>query len=858
VNLRILLSYFFQRSKNHKFKSVGLEEEATTMEDHPQDNCNGEDGRRPRLGDALLSHIFSFCDPATLLLLLNASPVAFTTAIQWSVSSAPSLCLSFLAESKPFPTRNNTTISINESMTVHSSSVDTERNARLRYKITSSSTPTPTPVPPPQQLPHHFHHHHPHVQRQIQEASTSRLLELVQGDRHHLNHLDFTNLRYLTGHGWMHHLQRFSRNLVSLDFSGCANLDPHLFRTMILAGSSKCDESPATSSTSTASNHGGGEQHPLSAPTATASTTTTTTTGPHFFLHSLKHLSLQGCHRIDSAAILAVASTLGQLHSLLLSDCSQMIRDPCINEILNHLRQLRYLDLSGLKHITDQNGTFFERLPSLLVSLKLSRCEKLRLVGLEHQNWITFNVAVRHLLEGRARQQLGEDTSSTSDVDDDDEDHNNFVSSSSSRRPMQHQPPSQQQQQQQQLQHQPNDPDPHNHQQQHRPPLTRHANLIKIDFDCMGTPKCGLVPGALAYFAVGGFLREVNLSGCEQVRDWEVDVLAVASAHSLTTLELRACTLGNSAVQALARNCKNLAELDVSGCFHIDDDGIVALGRNSRGTLPPDLPAIAARKGKGGGRHPHHRGRGLRYSLKVLKIASLPLLTDDAIRSLTGLESLHLLDVNDCQNVTSTALVETVLALPQLIEVDGRRICEDSGSFTSILRRRSQQDKSSTIMQRLHFVNNRVYQWKTATRKRKAASYDDEASLSLSPQPPPPVAVQKRVEHETRQEHHQGCCTIRSHSQRRQPAQSVPLQPMIHCIDCQLLPQLDRGMCATCAMTCHKGHRTFLGAYTRFYCDCAYGTSAKRVCQAVFPAVAAAASTCETTTNNPVALAATL
>jgi hypothetical protein len=217
----------------------------------------------------------------------------------------------------------------------------------------------------------------------------------------------------------------------------------------------------------------------------------------------------------------------------------------------------------------------------------------------------------------------------------------------------------------------------------------------------------------------------------------------------------------------------------VSACFRIGDKGIMSLCQ-SRGVF-----------WDGDGDRKRRRGR--RSSLTSLKIANLPLLTDSAIHSISSLDSLLLLDIRDCQGVTSGALYQTVMKLPLLIDVDARFIRDDGSSISSLLRNQSSQPKS------LHFVNNRPF-------------HSNQTCLSEDNR----------------------YCTARKHSQRLQSIKSVPLQAMIHCIDCQLLPSFNRGVCSTCASTCHRGHRTFLGSWTRFYCDCPYGI-ARNECAAISP-----------------------
>ena len=633
------------------------------------------------LGDTILSQVCSFCDPWTLTLLLEASYNVFHRPIRWGVCTSPSLHFSFFQEP-----RSDVAKQIMDRQRVNFQSAE-RRDCRERIDSDGQQT----------HQEEFFETYEPSTrpEQDMLDGSITRILHLGNFS---WKYLEFSNLRHATGRGWLKELKRNKMNsLVTLDFSGCSQLDLQLLFNWM-------------------------EPTPL--------------------LPSLRHLNLQGCHRINEHVMDRIAVTLVGLHSLLLGESSQRIGDRSVNLILENLRQLRHLDLSGLKHITDQNGRFHQGLPESLVSLKLSTCEKLRFIGLEYATW---SVPLRRRLLGRVGQQFG--------FNDGHE------------LPTLH----------------------HHHQQQvfpdlDQPPRPLLKNLIKLDFESIGTPRRGLVEGALAYYAAGAYLREINISGCEQVGDWEINVLAVACAQSLTCLRMRACTIKNSSIQALARNCRNLAELDASGCFQVDDDGIMALGSNSE-----------------------HR---LQRTLKVLRIAALPELTDQAIQSLTGLRSLHLLDLNGCKRVSCQALADTTFALPHLIEVDGRDISNDG--LGSILRDRL--DENSTMENHLRFVNARIIRWER-TGKRKAEG------------PPLMCPKQQRVH---------PCCTVRRHSQRLTKAQGVKLQAMMHCRDCNLVPAMELGICVTCASACHEGHDTYFGAMARFYCDCAYGINPNTTCRVLF------------------------
>jgi hypothetical protein len=440
-------------------------------------------------------------------------------------------------------------------------------------------------------------------------------------------------------------------------------------------------------------------------------------------LDNLKHLNLQQCSRVGIEVVSTISVNLRHLHSLLLGGCSPAIDTATVRVILSNLRCLKHLDFSGLKHITDHDHVFLRRLPDTLQSLELASCEGLQLGGLDAHN---LALVVNQPTLQRANPPPAASTE------------------------------------------------------------TSRLKLTKIDFNSIGTPRRGLAPGALSYFAMGKCLRQVSLNGCEQVDDREISVLAVHCSTTLESLELRACQIGNRALIALATHCDSLVELDVSACFRVNDIGILALC-NSRGRQGVAIPA-------GDERQKRQRG-GSGSILKVLKLANLATLSDPSILAMASLEHLLVLDVKDCPNITSAALFQTIPRLRNLIDLDARGIRDSTPSLPTLLRRQVDQ-----IPKTLRFVNHKL--------------------LFPPKKDHPPINAGN-----TR------CCSVSIHSQRLTRSESVPLQAWMHCVDCELIPAYNRGICTACVSTCHNGHNTFLGSWTRFYCDCPFSGSFE--CQAL-------------------------
>lgn len=485
---------------------------------------------------------------------------------------------------------------------------------------------------------------------------------------------------------------------------------------------------------------------------------------------TLKYLSLNGCTQVGSDVVETVMERHTQLTTLSLGSCSQSLRaDSCLSK-LPQFHQLRHLDLRCLKHISDESISLVDLLPTSLRSIDLSGCEQLRMLSREAQR------KMQVYLE-RSQQYVEAAEVRIANINNILE--NNVDNNGNARAVY----PGILQ----------DNPEVFIWKDE---PTSRHR-LRHLFLDGVANPRRGLCRGMVAYFAHGRCLQEVHLAGCENVGDWEIAALAVTCGDTLTCFQMRAGKIGNLALKALARHCHVLGEIDVSACFGVSDAGVIALCGHTRDRRQ--------RQSEVESRSPDRKRRRLvRSSLKALKVASLPQLTDRGIEAIANLRSLLVLDVHDCPEVTPPAIQKTLHALLDLIDVNAKDIGTGSGvSLPTLLR----NDRSAP--RNLKFVNQRKF----------VSSVDRELDTSSSSPSPSSGCGLK------------SCCTVHSQSQRLSNA--VPLQMMYHCSDCQLIPSLDRGMCQNCAVTCHKGHKTFLGSYTRFYCDCPFGLTAERDCQAI-------------------------
>jgi hypothetical protein len=551
----------------------------------------------------------------------------------------------------------------------------------------------------------------PNKTKHLDECIT-RLLTTAHGS---LQKLETSGLHRIRGYTWLGRTLQQCHNLTALDCSNCLSLDPRVFQNAI--ASSTC---------------------------------------------SMVHLNLQGCRRVDSGVVKAVARTWRELETLQLGGCSQTIDDDCLRFVCYLLRHLRVLDLSGLKRISNEG--IIITLPSSLECLDLSGCEQVCFTELGHISHQLQTLAeegdIRALAE-HSVQELWTMLEPRMDA------------------------------------------------------MSRHAveeirsvpfsNLLATGWNlrvlnlshCGIAHSTGLPSGILGFLACfsGGLLREVNISGCSNVTNVDIKILAVTCARALTCLEARACSIGDDALKALGEECINLAILDVSACFDITNEGVMCLCSHNGVNRSDNMHVITSPD--------FRRSRRGCPALRSLKLAHLSNLTDDAILAVGGLrdgshdgklrsengglKKLLLLDVRSCVNISSRALEMVMAECRSLIEVEargrnGRSISRDSLPRTP------------------RFLNGR----------------------RLAPRQASTTSCHRR-------------CTVSDHLQRLKATQGVRLQPMFHCVDCKLLSSANRGICSACAAACHEGHVTYFGSMTRFYCDCAFGISRGAACKALSP-----------------------
>jgi hypothetical protein len=555
--------------------------------------------------------------------------------------------------------------------------------------------------------------------------------------RFKLKHIELSNLRAVTGGSFLLSLKDVP--LVGLDVTNCIRLDPHLL-LQFLRGCSK----------------------------------------------TLRYLNLTGCTQVGSNVVETIMERHTQLATLSLASCSQSLRADSILPNLRRFRHLQHLDISGLKHVSDESMSLIDWLPDSLQSIDLGGCEQLRMVSAEAQQKMQVYLVRSQAYVEAAEARIANINNILDDEDNNNNDNREIIAARAAFRPGI-------------LRDNPevyfwNDE-----------PTSRHR-LRHLVLDGIASPRRGLCRGIVAYFAHGRCLREVHLSGCEQVGDWEIAALAVTCGDTLTSFQMRAGRIGNAALKALARYCNVLVDIDVSACFHVGDSGIAAL------CGPRD---IKQRRSDAESQSPDRKRRRLvRNSLTALKIASLPHLTDRGAGEISNLSSLLVLDIHDCPQVSASTLQRTLHCLPHLIEVNARDIGNGAGPP---LTTRLKNDELTPP--NLKFLNQRAFS-SSVRRGPETASLSSLSSSSPSSSSSSSGCMPK------------DCCIVQSQSQRL--GTTVPLRSMYHCLNCQLIPSLGRGVCENCVTKCHKGHKTFLGSYTRFYCDCPFILNAENdFCQAI-------------------------
>ena len=493
---------------------------------------------------------------------------------------------------------------------------------------------------------------------------------------------------------------------------------------------------------------------------------------------TLRHLHLNGIPSVNSWTVSFIAGH-PNIVSLSLGACSQTITARDILMLLKKLTSLKHLDLQGLNHLNDRESpeseeVFLDVLPESLESLNLSGTKPLRLIS--HDVFATMNTYLTRSLENaqRVQDRLHDIAQGLVEFNNGGQNADGLL---------------------RRIADLGNNRQPQGSIWKDEP--TFRLKLKHLVLNGTGPSRSGIFRGSVATLSLGRCLKEVHLSGCEKIGDWEIQAIAMNCGETLTCFQMRGGSIGNPAIKSLGKHCRVLAELDVSACFAIDDHGIMALVDNlqrQESNYTRNLPNDENREVE---EHPSKRSRISKPSLTILRIAALPKLTNHAIRAIAHLKSLIVLDIHDCKSIGNFEVFETITQLPRLVDIDARNINNSTSPNNLTLPSwlRGNQNTPATLKR----VNNRKF-------KRSE-----------------PVATPKH------------CCIVRCQAQKLSP--TTPLAPMYHCIDCGFIPEVDRGFCVECLQQCHVGHKTFLGSYARYSCDCPFATvNTLNTCQAIMPA----------------------
>jgi len=315
----------------------------------------------------------------------------------------------------------------------------------------------------------------------------------------------------------------------------------------------------------------------------------------------LRHLYLTCCCRVTKETLRSMAESnyLVALETLHVGGCSQTIDDEALMSVFRHCINLKSVEVSGLDHITSTSwfSVLNPMLPKGLEVLYASGCRLVRTV-----------VGDFEVLPARVIEAFPKDNESLKlmTVDSIKALFNERVTHLSDGS---------------------------------LDPLTLGNNLRVLG--CNETARATLTdPGWLGYLSIqSGRLKEVELSGNIGVRTVDIQILARTCGSSLQCCNFRACEITNTALEAIGMFCERLVDLDVSACFHVGDEGIIAVATG-----------VCAK------------------TLRALRMSALTLVSN-ACLTVVG-ENLHhllLLDIRNCPDLSHFSS-----DVPPLIELDAR------------------------------------------------------------------------------------------------------------------------------------------------------------------------------------------
>jgi hypothetical protein len=176
-------------------------------------------------------------------------------------------------------------------------------------------------------------------------------------------------------------------------------------------------------------------------------------------------------------------------------------------------------------------------------------------------------------------------------------------------------------------------------------------------------------------------LKRLDLSGCDAVTD--ASVVELKALMELEELDLTLCMFISDASLEALTGLPKLRRLSLHGCYDITDQGLVALARSqsleklilwacekltdrgieSLAKLPTlrhlELPEFALISDVGLMALSDNAA-----NLEMLRLDHLSAISDDGIRSLAQLKHLVRLLVQDCQQITASAIEALGMALP--------------------------------------------------------------------------------------------------------------------------------------------------------------------------------------------------
>jgi F-box/leucine-rich repeat protein 14 len=179
-------------------------------------------------------------------------------------------------------------------------------------------------------------------------------------------------------------------------------------------------------------------------------------------------------------------------------------------------------------------------------------------------------------------------------------------------------------------------------------------------------------------------IESLNLSGCYNLSDPNLEWAFIKEVSSLTKLNLSLCKeVTDNSLGRIATNCKNLQDLDLAGCCKITNAGIFSLSWGLKKLKRLNLRSCRQISDQGIGHLTgttaadlQAAGLGGSPTLEELSLQDCQKLTDESLRYVSeGLPNLRSLNLSFCVSITDTGLKS--LAKMTSLEAVNLRSCDN-------------------------------------------------------------------------------------------------------------------------------------------------------------------------------------